>query len=85
MNIDRVTGFVTSIVKNGEEFPLDQKFYYYESFVGNNDDPESRSSGAYVFRPSNQEPTQIGTSSYNEVYKGKFLIVQISVYINTTK
>ena len=72
MNIDATTGSVKSIVKNGVEYPLDQKFYYYESFGGDNADAESRSSGAYVFRPSSLEPVPIEENAYFEVYKGIF-------------
>ena len=71
MNLDPTTGTLTSIVRNGEEFPLEQNFFYYESFAGDNVDPDSRSSGAYVFRPAKQEPTLIEDTAYFETYKGK--------------
>ncbi|KAJ9591912.1 hypothetical protein L9F63_001514, partial [Diploptera punctata] len=82
VNLDRQTGYVTSIVRNGVEFALDQKFYYYESFAGNNEEPANRSSGAHVFRPANPEPIQIGTTAYYEVYKGD-IVDEIHQTINS--
>jgi len=46
-----------------DEPSFEQSFYYYESSVGNNDEPKNRSSGAYIFRPKsstimiNPQPT----------------------------
>lgn len=34
-----------------------QEFYYYDSATENNGNPENRSSGAYIFRPSNYSNT----------------------------
>ncbi|XP_076263633.1 lysosomal alpha-mannosidase-like [Rhynchophorus ferrugineus] len=44
-------GLVNSVTINGVTIELDQNFYYYNGFVGDNSNSDKRSSGAYVFRP----------------------------------
>jgi hypothetical protein len=69
--LDINTGLVKTLVQNGEEIPLGQNFYYYEGFNGDNEEFEHRSSGAYIFRPTEQEPKQVAASAETTVYKGK--------------
>ena len=44
---------------------LKQTFCYYNSFVGINSLPDLQSSGAYIFRPSTQEPTCLKVTKYS--------------------
>ncbi|KAJ9579723.1 hypothetical protein L9F63_004649, partial [Diploptera punctata] len=62
------TGLVNGIVRNDNEIPFEQKFYYYEGAAGWNDFPENRASGAYIFRPLNSKPILISSNATNKFY-----------------
>lgn len=53
-DIDEDTGLVNKITLNNISIPFGQNFYFYNGFVGDNQHPENRSSGAYVFRPDGE-------------------------------
>jgi len=61
-------------VKNIEQditHTINQNFYYYEGVEGNNEEPKNRSSGAYIFRPVNQQRIDISASAPElEAYTG---------------
>lgn len=40
---------------NGVSENISQQFYYYKGALGNNGNPQNRSSGAYIFRPNGTE------------------------------
>ncbi|PSN54844.1 Lysosomal alpha-mannosidase, partial [Blattella germanica] len=70
VTLDESTGLVKSITNGADEIPLDQRFHYYEGFIGNNAVFENRSSGAYIFRPVNSDPKEVSSSAEFKVYKG---------------
>jgi lysosomal alpha-mannosidase len=45
---------------------LQQTFCYYNSFVGINSLPDQQSSGAYIFRPTEQDPTCLHVRKYTK-------------------
>ncbi|ENN79712.1 hypothetical protein YQE_03769, partial [Dendroctonus ponderosae] len=70
--IDPKTGLITSIVVNDVSVPVSQNFYYYNGFVGDNDDFQNRSSGAYIFRPDGPIVKISEKASY-KIYSGKIV------------
>ncbi|KAJ9591913.1 hypothetical protein L9F63_001515, partial [Diploptera punctata] len=80
VTLDEITGLVKSIVINGEERALDQNFYYYDGYVGDNSDASRRASGAYVFRPIRQEPKVVSSSAKFQVYKGIVIFLLLYMY-----
>ncbi|KAJ4433198.1 hypothetical protein ANN_15455, partial [Periplaneta americana] len=70
VTIDNVTGLVDSLTINGEEIALSQNFFYYDGYIGENDNADHRSSGAYIFRPISSVPQTIATSATWKIYKG---------------
>jgi len=48
---------------------IKQSFCYYNSFQGNNSEPEFQPSGAYIFRPLSNTPTCLTASNFT-VYRG---------------
>nr|CAI5853429.1 unnamed protein product [Callosobruchus analis] len=66
--IDRETGLVSHVHMNGRDIRLSQSFLYYEGSVGNNS-IDTRSSGAYIFRP-NGSANAVSPSANITVFKG---------------
>ena len=55
------TGSLSRIsLSSGQYISLQSDFFYYEGHTGNNKVFANRSSGAYIFRPKNQIPVQVG-------------------------
>lgn len=54
--------------------------YYYKGSCGNNRDPEHRSSGAYIFRPTNNIPIKLPTQK-TEVINGD-LVKEFRINLN---
>uniref|UniRef100_A0A1B6CDC3 Alpha-mannosidase n=1 Tax=Clastoptera arizonana TaxID=38151 RepID=A0A1B6CDC3_9HEMI len=52
------------------DIPLEQNFWYYNSFSGNNGEFRNRSSGAYIFRPTNSDPEIINPLPKIRGFKG---------------
>lgn len=48
-------GLLEGVESNGGSSEFTQTFFYYEGMVGGNLNEESRSSGAYIFRPNSKE------------------------------
>lgn len=48
---------------------INQNFCYYNSFQGNNSEPQFQPSGAYIFRPISNKPTCLTVSKFS-VYQG---------------
>lgn len=63
-------GTVKSIVINGTEIALNQNFYFYKGWRGNNAEAFNRSSGAYIFRPNGSDATVVSETATVKVYKG---------------
>lgn len=50
---------------------MTQNFFYYTGAVGNNSDPEYRSSGAYIFRPTSDKAQNVsGTEAEITTFEG---------------
>ncbi|XP_068085422.1 lysosomal alpha-mannosidase-like [Anabrus simplex] len=72
VELDDSTGMITAVVNEGVRIPATQDFLYYEANDGYNMVEDHRASGAYVFRPADNEPISI-TSNTNvtfTIYKG---------------
>ena len=57
----QLTSFVD---KKGEIFNFTQEYHYYIGHRGDNSDFDSRASGAYIFRPTEQIPNSGGISDF---------------------
>ncbi|KAL1438734.1 hypothetical protein MTO96_047827 [Rhipicephalus appendiculatus] len=68
--IDCTTGLLRAISYNGTTIPVKQSFYWYTGYPGNNTMFVYRASGAYIFRPLNQEPLPVAEKA-ELVYIGK--------------
>lgn len=66
------SGLVQWIEKNGTRYPLHQNFFYYEAMKGYNFNADNRASGAYIFRPTNNQPTVISEKINLTIYRGNF-------------
>jgi hypothetical protein len=55
------------------ELPVSQNFYYYEGYIGDNEEPKNRSSGAYIFRPNGSQAFVVSSTPKTISYKGKSL------------
>lgn len=49
------TGYMTTVVVDGEAQLVTQEFFYYNAAAGDNYKPEKRASGAYILRPNGTE------------------------------
>lgn len=52
--------------------PVNQNFYYYNGFVGDNGAYENRSSGAYIFRPNGTLKAVADKVEY-KIFKGEIV------------
>ncbi|GAB6018760.1 hypothetical protein CHUAL_000429 [Chamberlinius hualienensis] len=54
VTVDGDSGLLQSITDlvNGKTYNVEQNYYYYQGWEGNNIVPEGRASGAYIFRPN---------------------------------
>ncbi|XP_044269447.1 lysosomal alpha-mannosidase-like isoform X2 [Tribolium madens] len=60
--IDEKTGLLKSVTMNGQTVNITQQFFYYHGFNGDNNGDENQASGAYIFRPKQNEATVISNS-----------------------
>ncbi|KAF5294473.1 hypothetical protein FQR65_LT01599 [Abscondita terminalis] len=81
VKIDKDTGLISKIYTNGREVSLQQNFFYYRGSVGDNEVPENRSSGAYIFRPNGTDAFNISNKALNRVYEGD-LVTEIHQIFN---
>ncbi|RZC32509.1 lysosomal alpha-mannosidase, partial [Asbolus verrucosus] len=82
LKIDANTGLLTDISMNGKTIKIGQEFLYYEGFVGNNEVPINRSSGAYIFRPiPNKDPVLVANKTQYKVYRGE-LVMEVQQIFN---
>lgn len=65
------TGKLTELTLNNKKFAVSQDILYYEGAQGDNGAFERRASGAYIFRPQNDEAITISDSVTITTYKGK--------------
>ncbi|KAK6633436.1 hypothetical protein RUM44_004039 [Polyplax serrata] len=64
------TGLLSSISLNGKSTSITQSLEYYEGAIGNNHGFENRSSGAYIFRPKEQNTIKISTKPNITIHRG---------------
>lgn len=67
------TGLLSSISLNGKSTSITQSLEYYEGAIGNNHGFENRSSGAYIFRPKEQNTIKISTKPNITIHRGRSL------------
>lgn len=66
-----VNGLLSEITVDGATSKLSQNFLFYKGAVGNNENYENRSSGAYIFRPDPKAKEQLITKEATvEVFRG---------------
>ncbi|XP_026806272.1 lysosomal alpha-mannosidase-like [Rhopalosiphum maidis] len=65
------SGLVQWIEQNGTRHQLQQNFFFYESMKGYNFNADNRASGAYIFRPTKNQPTVISEKINLTIYRGK--------------
>ncbi|XP_067010796.2 lysosomal alpha-mannosidase isoform X2 [Anabrus simplex] len=84
VELDDITGMITAVINNGVRLPVTQDFLYYKAYAGHNFGEKNRASGAYVFRPSEHDPTSItnNTNSVFTIYKGE-LVEEVHQQINS--
>lgn len=66
--IDNVTKLLSEVTLNGTKIKLSQSLYYYQSSTSS-----PRSSGAYIFRPSNQYVMPFGTPTKVTSFRGQLV------------
>ncbi|XP_074649565.1 lysosomal alpha-mannosidase-like [Tubulanus polymorphus] len=73
---DGQTGMISRIDNLDEQLhlPLHQSLRYYTGFPGNNSQPKFQASGAYVFRPTENESNLITNRVRNTLIKGKMVL-----------
>lgn len=65
------TGLLSSLVVEGQEHKMTQKFFYYNAAEGGNYKPDERASGAYILRPNGTEVMMTANSRVNlQVVRG---------------
>ncbi|CAG9761634.1 unnamed protein product [Ceutorhynchus assimilis] len=79
--IDPNTGLINSLTIKNVSIDLSQNFFYYNGFVGDNSKFESRSSGAYVFRPDGPLQKITNKKVDYKVYEGE-LVAEIHQTLN---
>lgn len=52
---------------------MSQEFLYYEGAVGNNEVFENRSSGAYIFRPTNSSAVSVTDTAKIQIFNGEIV------------
>lgn len=63
-------GLLQSAATEEIQMNVRQNFYLYQGFIGNNEEFKNRSSGAYIFRPSNNEAIAIASRADIQVIRG---------------
>lgn len=81
IEIDQATGLISSVTSNNITLPLTQEYLYYEGYVGNNEIFRNRSSGAYIFRPKNNNASTATKKANYTVHKGN-LVTEIHQKFN---
>lgn len=73
--MDNTTGKVSTITVNQTTYNISQDLLYYEGAQGDNSEYSKRSSGAYIFRPSPDNPDALTVTENVEIttYKGDIL------------
>lgn len=71
-NTKQITAFIKK--EDGSEFKFKQNYFYYIGHRGNNSEFEFRASGAYIFRPENQEPNPVRSPDQVMVEEGSHYI-----------
>ncbi|XP_030079136.1 lysosomal alpha-mannosidase isoform X2 [Drosophila hydei] len=66
-------GFLAEVTADGMTRMISQEFLYYEAATGNNAEFLNRSSGAYIFRPDNNQIRFATDEVTIEVYKGQLV------------
>jgi lysosomal alpha-mannosidase len=74
--LDRETGSLKSVVLDGINLSVSQKFYYYQGYIGDNKEFANRSSGAYIFRPNGSQAFLVSSTPKSIIYKGKSYTVK---------
>ncbi|XP_060520149.1 lysosomal alpha-mannosidase-like [Cylas formicarius] len=70
---DESTGLLDGILVNDILLPVDQTFMLYEGYVGDNEKPENRSSGAYIFRPTTNYSQKVSSAVDYQVFTGELV------------
>lgn len=74
IQINTDTGLLSSVLINNITLPLKQEFLYYLGAVGNNEEYKNRSSGAYIFRPSDNKAKPLNSKVEVKVVEGELVI-----------
>lgn len=80
IQINPSTGLITQITTNQKPLKIDQEFFYYKGYVGDNKKATNRSSGAYIFRPAGQE-VKVAEKAKITLQKG-FLVSEVHQQFN---
>ncbi|XP_045462132.1 lysosomal alpha-mannosidase isoform X1 [Harmonia axyridis] len=81
LEIDQTTGLIASVTMNNITVSLTQQYLYYEGYIGNNEIFVNRSSGAYIFRPRNNEPIAASNRANYTIHRGN-LVTEIHQKFN---
>ena len=57
-------------IEKGENFNFTQEYHYYIGHRGDNSDFDSRASGAYIFRPTEEIPNPVFSTEIPTVQDG---------------
>jgi lysosomal alpha-mannosidase len=69
--LDPNTGLLQEVILNGQTVKVAQEFLYYEGFVGDNEEPKNRSSGAYIFRPvPDKDAVVVAEKAQVKIFRG---------------
>jgi lysosomal alpha-mannosidase len=72
--LDPNTGLLQEVILNGQTVKVAQEFLYYEGFVGDNEEPKNRSSGAYIFRPvPDKDAVVVAEKAQVKIFKGQIV------------
>ncbi|XP_036321214.1 lysosomal alpha-mannosidase isoform X2 [Rhagoletis pomonella] len=66
-------GFLVTVMVDGMTRIVNQEFVYYEAAIGNNREFRNRSSGAYIFRPANDQVRSISLQPKLKIYRGNLV------------
>ncbi|XP_067620208.1 lysosomal alpha-mannosidase [Eurosta solidaginis] len=75
-------GFLNTVTDDGMTRSISQEFLYYEAASGDNREFRNRSSGAYIFRPINEQVRSIAHRPKIKVYRGN-LVEEVHQYFNS--
>ncbi|EEZ99703.1 Alpha-mannosidase 2-like Protein [Tribolium castaneum] len=72
--LDPNSGLLKTVILNGKTVDVNQEFLYYEGFVGDNEEPKNRSSGAYIFRPiPGKDPVVVADKVDYKIFRGNLV------------